>query len=151
MQKDELIRRAWLELEPELSEQGYEVVEIEYARQSSRNILRFYIDRKGGITLDNCTAASQLLGALLDKEDFMPDNYALEVSSPGIARPIRKTADFERYMDEKVKIVSLEPVKGRKRFSGVLKSFCDGLASVEVDGEIYDIHIENIKKANLDR
>jgi ribosome maturation factor RimP len=149
---NELVRRAWRALEPCLAEQGYELVEVEYARQGGSPLLRLYIDKAGGgITLDDCTAVSELLGPVLDAGDFISEHYLLEVSSPGIDRPLRKTADFERFAGEEIRLVAEAPSEGRKRFTGILRGIKDGSIEVECEGHGYQIHIENLKKANLNR
>jgi len=138
--------------DPELTEQGYELVEVEYGRQNGMLILRVYVDKaSGGITLDDCTAASQLLSPVLDARDFITDEYMLEVSSPGFDRPLRKPEHFARFVGEPVKVVTHALVGGRSRFTGTLKGFEDGLVLLEVDGEAVSIHVENLKKARLNR
>lgn len=149
--RNEVVRRVWEELAPELAEQNYELVEVEFDVQGGRRILRIYIDREGGITLDHCTEVSQLLGPVLDVKDLVEGSYALEVSSPGIDRPVRKPEDFARFAGEPIKVKTHEPVNGQKRFRGILRGFRDGLVMVESDGGSHEIHIENLKKANLDR
>lgn len=151
MSKNDVVQRAWTELEPHVVEQGYELLEIEFGQYSGRWILRLYIDGANGVTLDDCTAVSQLVNPILDAADFVSGHYALEVSSPGIDRPIRKPADFERYIGERIKMKTHAPVLGRKRFTGVLSGYHDGMVVVECDGNPYECHLENIIKANLDR
>ena len=138
--------------DPELTEQGYELVEVEYGRQDGVLILRVFIDKASdGITLDDCTAVSQLLSPVLDAKDFIDGEYMLEVSSPGFDRPLRRPEHFVRFAGEPVKLVTRALVGGRSRFSGVLKGFEDGLVLLEVDGAPVSIHIENVKKARLNR
>lgn len=151
MQKAEITRRAWAELEAPLAEMGYEVVEIEFLQEGRRMILRLFVDKAGGITLDDCTAVTQLVSPLLDRSDFISGEYFLEVSSPGIDRPVRKPADFERFVGEPIRVRAVEPVQGRRNFRGVLQGFDDGLIVVVCDGQAYSVHIENLAKANLDR
>jgi len=148
---DATLRQAWEELEPVLAEHGYELVEVELGRHGGGAVLRLYIDRDGGVTLDDCTAASQLLGPVLDVKDFIDGRYALEVSSPGIDRPVRKPTDFVRFAGERVKLRTHEPVNGRKRFCGVMQGFQDGLVQLACEGSTYEIHVENLKTARLDR
>jgi ribosome maturation factor RimP len=149
---NEVIERVWRELEPEVNAQGYDLVEVEFGHEAAGRVLRLYIDKPGGgITLDDCQTVSHVVGATLDRLDFLQDRYVLEVSSPGIDRPIRKGSDFERFEGEKVKLVAQTPVSGRKRFHGILKGFEDGLIKLDCDGALYEVHIENVKKANLDR
>lgn len=151
MEREELIRRAWQQLEPELQGQGYELVEIEYGQHGARQILRVFVDKEGGVTLDDCAAVSQLLNLLLDTTNLIKGRYVLEVSSPGFDRPIRKLRDFERFTGEKIKAKTYVPVDGRRKFRGTLRAFRDGLVEIDCDGKIYAIHLENLKKANLDR
>ncbi len=141
----------WGLIEPHLREQGFELVEVEYVQQGGRWSLRVFIDHPGGITLDHCQAASQMLSPLLDTERAVEGSYVLEVSSPGFDRPVRKPEDFARFTGERVKLKTYAPVEGRKRFTGSLRGFHDGLIVIECDGATYSIHIENLHKANLDR
>lgn len=139
-------------MEPHLAEQGYELVELEYGRQGGSGVLRFFIDKAGGgITLDDCTAVSQLLSPLLDRLDLVSERYLLEVSSPGIDRPVRKPADFRRFLGEPLRLRSVAPVEGRSQYRGVLIGFEDGLISMDCNGTACTIHIENVKSARLDR
>ena len=152
MSKEELVRRFWSRFEEEIAEQGYELVEVELAGQSGVRILRIYIDKaEGGIGLQDCTTVSQLLNPLLDAEDFITENYILEVSSPGIDRPVRKPSDFNRYAGEAIVVLTHSPIQGQKKFNGTLRGFEDGLIQVDCDGTLYEIHVENLRKANLIR
>lgn len=151
VRNEEAIRRAWVELPPHLTEQGYELVEVAFGKEGGHQVFRIYIDRPGGITLDDCTAVSQLLSPLLDALDLVDGSYMLEVSSPGFDRPVRKPEDFERFAGERIKLKTIMPVEGRKQFKGVLKGYRDGLISIDIDGRVYEIHTENLLKANLER
>ncbi len=151
MDLDNVVRKTWEHVGPELAEQGFELVEVECGRYGAGHALRLFLDRDGGITLDQCAEAAQFLGLLLDRFDFIDGKYMLEVSSPGIARPLRKPRDFVRFTGEAVKVQSVAPVEGRKRFTGRLVGFDDGLVRIDVDGALFGIHIENVKKAHLDR
>lgn len=147
----ETAQKVWGHIEPHLLEQGYELIEVEYAQQSGQWALRVFIDQPEGITLDDCQAASQLLSPILDEAELVKGSYVLEVSSPGFDRPVRRPQDFEKYAGQRVKLKTVAPVSGRKRFTGVLKEFRDGLIVIECDGTPYNIHIDNLHKANLDR
>lgn len=152
MSKEELVRRFWTRFESEIEEQGYELVEVEIAGQGGVRILRIYIDKAGGgIGLGDCTVVSQFLNPLLDAEDFISDNYILEVSSPGIDRPLRKPADFIRFSGEEVIVLTQSPIEGQKKFAGTLRGFEDGLIQVDCDGASVGIHIENLRRAHLNR
>ena len=146
----EIVRQTWELLEPEIDEMGYELVEVEYGQFESRWALRLFIDKEGGVNLDNCAEVSRLVSAVLDQHDFGSDQYNLEVSSPGIDRPVRKPKDFVRFIGEPLKIKTIAPIGGRKRLKGILTGFEDGMIGEEIDGEQFSIHVENIKKAQLD-
>ncbi len=147
----EVVRRVWEKLEPELAQLGFELIEVEFGQHGRTEILRLFIDKEGGVTIDDCASASRQVSAALDIDDFIKSQYTLEVSSPGIARPIRKPGDFERFVGERVKVKTVTPVEGRSRFAGVLRGFSDGMVALEIDGSDYQIHLENVKRANLDR
>jgi ribosome maturation factor RimP len=149
--RHEIVNVIWDRLAPEIEEQGYELVEVEYGQHGGTYILRLFIDREGGVTLDDCVGLSPYVGALLDKDGLVSDKYMLEVSSPGIERPVRKAKDFERFEGESIKIQTISPIQGRKRFNGRLKGFQDGLILVEIDDAVHEIHIENVNKAHLVR
>lgn len=151
MDISDIVRRSWQEFEPELAEQGYELVEVEYGMQGGSAVLRLFIDKSEGVTLDDCQRVSHLVSALLDRSDFVSGHYMLEVSSPGFDRPVRKASDFERFAGEKIALTALTAIAGRKQFRGILKGFRDGLVLVECAGTEHGIHIENLKKARLDR
>jgi ribosome maturation factor RimP len=145
------IDEIWRLVEPELAQLGYELIEVEIGRMGRSGVLRLFIDKEGGITLDDCTAATQLLDPVLDEHNFMDGNYVLEMSSPGFDRPLRRPRDFERFTGEPVKITTYSAVEGRKRFHGTLAGFADGMVQLRSGERQYDLHLENIKKAHLDR
>ncbi len=152
MDKASIIKKTWDEFEALLTTHGYELVEVEYSVQHGRPVLCLYIDKADSpVGLDDCTAVSQLLSPLLDRDDFVPGDYVLEVSSPGMDRPLRKASDFERFAGEPVRLQAHSPVGGRKKFSGVLRGVRDGLIALECDGVVHEIRLENLKKANLNR
>ncbi len=152
MEKNELLRLAWPILEPELASLGYELVELVFTKTGNTRVLRVHIDKEGGgITIDDCTAASRLLDPVLDATELIMSQYMLEVSSPGIDRPIRKAVDFERFVGETIRMEAYVASNGRKRFSGTLVGFEEDMIQVECDGETYEVHIENLKHAHLDR
>ena len=151
VERQDIVRRAWAELEGPIADAGYELIEVEFGQHGASGLLRIFVDRQGGVTVDDCAAVSRVVSALLDERDFIESHYTLEVSSPGIARPLRRQQDFERYAGEAVKIATVTPIEGRKRFTGVLRGIEDGLVGVEVDGTEYRIHVENVKHASLDR
>lgn len=151
MLAEDVVRRAWETLEEPIKQHGYELIEVEFGSSSGRRALRLFIDSEAGIGLDDCQTITRLVDPLLDTEDFIEGNYVLEVSSPGFDRPLRRPQDFERFIGEAVKVKTYVPVKGRKRIKGFLKAFESGMITIESDEAVYNVHLENLKKANLDR
>jgi ribosome maturation factor RimP len=133
-----------------LEPQGFELVDVEYRREGGQWVLRLFVDRPGGITLDDCSKVSRQIGDWLEVADIISHAYALEVSSPGIDRPLKKESDFERYQGRGVNVKTFGPVEGRKRFRGTLLGLREGKVEVEVDGQVYAIPREAISRANLD-
>lgn len=112
---------AWLL--PVLEEYGFELVDVEYVREVGVWYLRAYIDKDGGITVDDCETISRKLGEWLDEEDFISDSYILEVSSPGLGRPLKKEKDFVRSMGKDVEVRLYKPLNKQKEYRGALKSY----------------------------
>jgi ribosome maturation factor RimP len=149
--KTEIQQQAWEELPPHLNDLGFELVEVLFVQEGGRRTLRVFIDKEGGVTLDDCAEVSQVLDPVLDMANFIDGSYYLEVSSPGLERPVRKAVDFQRFAGETVRLRMVEPVEGRKNFKGELKGFEDGLIQVECSGTLHELHIENLDRANLVR
>ena len=137
-------------IEPVATSQNLELVDIEWRRESVGWVLRLYIDKEGGIGVDACAQLSREISLLLDVEDMIEQAYTLEVSSPGINRPIKKAKDFERFVGKKVKIKTLNPIENRKNFKGILKKFEKGLITVSIDNSEVTISLEEVEKARLD-
>lgn len=116
-------RRAEALLLPIVEEAGFELVDVEYVKEAGNWYLRGYIDKPGGITVNDCEAVSRRFSDLLDAEDFIEDSYIMEISSPGLDRPLKKDKDFERNMGKDVEIRTYSPVDGRKDFRGELVSY----------------------------
>lgn len=139
-------------VEPLLQREGYELVAVEILGSGPSTILRLYIDKPGGVTLDDCATVSEAVSAMMDVDDPIESAYELEVSSPGVDRPLRKPADYERFAGQKVKIKTFGPIEGtdnRKMFPGVLKGIAGDKVSVEVDGTVFEVPLDLIAKANL--
>ena len=135
--------------EPVIESMAYELVGVELTGSGNGTILRIYIDAENGITVDDCQAVSYQVSGILDVEDPMQGHYTLEVSSPGIDRPLVKPEHFEQFTGELVKIRSTEAVLGRKNFKGILESFDGEYLYVAVDNEVYEIPFDIVEKANL--
>ncbi len=129
---------------------GMELVHLEYTGSPSGMVLRIFIDKPGGVTIDDCAHISRIIGDLLDVKDPIPEHYTLEVSSPGINRPLVKTEDFDRFTGERVFIKTREPVQGRKRFKGILKGIERDIIKIDLDDGEYEIPLDLIARARLD-
>lgn len=110
-------------LEPIMSENGFELVDVEFVKEAGTFYLRAFIDKEGGITINDCETVSRRLSDLLDQKDFIPDAYILEVSSPGLGRQLKKDKDFARSIGEEVEIKLFKAIDKQKEFSGFLDSF----------------------------
>lgn len=124
---------AWIT--PVLEQHQFELVDVEYVREVGVWYLRCYIDKEGGITVDDCEVISRLLGEWLDKEDFIEDSYILEVSSPGLGRPLKKEKDFARSIGKDVEIRLYKVIDKQKEFTGTLTSYdADSVTITMEDG-----------------
>jgi len=110
-------------LAPLMKENSFELVDVEYVKEAGNWYLRAYIDKEGGITVDDCEIISRKLGDWLDEKDFIADSYILEVSSPGLGRPLKKDKDFDRSIGEDVDIKLYKPLNKQKDFTGTLISY----------------------------
>lgn len=142
--------------EPIAGSLGLELVDVEYKQENRRMVLRVYVDKDGGVTLDECAALSRELAEILDVEDFIRGRYSLEVSSPGLNRQLKKPADYERFLGRLVKIHTYEPLaddKGnmRKTFLGELVGFSENVARMKLkEGQTASIPLEKVAKSNLE-
>jgi ribosome maturation factor RimP len=135
-------------LEPAVAAMGFELADLD-AYFGRRGLLRLYIDREGGVTVDDCQRVSQQIGALLDVEDPLPGSYVLEVSSPGFDRRLRTLAHFERFKGEQAKVELRDAIDGRRRFSGRLVGVEGSEVLLEVDGELTRLPFGEITVARL--
>ena len=136
-------------LQPIIDENAFELVDVEYVKEGGGYFLRAYVDKPGGITIDDLEKVSRALSDKLDEEDFIDDAYTLEVSSPGLGRPLKKEKDFERNLGEEVDIklykaiskkdiesnTALAPLAGKKEFSGILKEYDAKSVTIEITKE----------------
>lgn len=133
-------------VQPILSDLSLELVDIEYQREQRGWVLRFFLDKEGGITLDDCAAASREISTLLDVEDVLDTAYHLEVSSPGLDRPLKKIADFDRFAGQLAKIKTLDAIdpdqSGKKR-----KTFIGYLSGIE--GDFILVNLQDKKNAQI--
>lgn len=116
-----------------LAEYQFELVDVEYVKEAGNWYLRAYIDKEGGITVDDCEVVSRRFSDWLDQEDFIEDSYIMEVSSPGLGRPLKKDKDFERSLGEEVEIRLYKPRNKQKEFTGVLKAYDKDTVTIETE------------------
>lgn len=136
---------------PLFTELGLELVDIEFRRETGGWVLRLYLDKSGGVTLGDCQRVSEELSDLLDVENLIDHPYTLEVSSPGLNRPLRREADFLRFVGQRARISTSQAIVGQRRFLGVLRGYEDGTVSLErEDGTVVPIPYALIVKARLD-
>jgi ribosome maturation factor RimP len=142
-------------LEPEISALGLELLELEFHPQGRGGVLRLYLDRPDGpsgpvlVTIEDCEAVSRRVSAVLDVSDPIPGEYTLEVSSPGFDRPLRTAAHFSRYLGCRAKVESLVPRDGRRRWTGEIREVDGSRVRLEVDGQMVDLDVKELKMARL--
>jgi ribosome maturation factor RimP len=140
-------------LEPEVAALGCELVELEFHPHRGGGLLRLYIDRPsgavGGVSVEDCEAVSRRVSATMDVADPIAGEYTLEVSSPGLDRPLRTRAHFERFTGGRVKVESIVPRAGRRRWTGRLLAVDDSGVTLEVDGQQVTLALNEIKSARL--
>ena len=137
-------------LGPILEENHFELVDVEYVKEAGTWYLRAYIDKPGGITVDDCEIVNRALGDLLDEEDFIEDSYILEISSPGLGRPLKKERDFARSLGEEVEIRTYRMVNKQKEFRGILKAYDKDTVTIEEEeGQDQIFERENIALIRL--
>ncbi len=128
---------------------GVELVYVEYRPEGSPSVLRIYIDKPGGVGLKDCERVSKQASALLDEENLILRRYVLEVSSPGIERPLFKEADYRRFVGKEIRLITTETIENRRKFTGLIRTFSEGILKLELEGETYQIPFSKIRKANL--
>lgn len=131
--KEEYERKTEDLILPLLDKHNFELVDVEYVKEGSNWFLRAYIDKEGGITVDDCEIISRALSDLLDKHDYIPDSYILEVSSPGLGRQLKKERDFERSLQEEVEVKLYRAVEKQKEFTGLLAAFDKETITLELE------------------
>lgn len=140
--RDSIESRAEELITPILTANSFELVDVEYIKEAGTWYLRMYIDKPGGITIDDCELTSRAFSEKLDAEDFIEDSYIMEVSSPGLSRPFKKDKDFERNLGKAIEIKTYKMIDKTKDFVGVLKSY---------DGSSITIEEEEGKERTLSR
>ncbi|MCJ7615324.1 MAG: ribosome maturation factor RimP [Desulfobacterales bacterium] len=147
--KEEFIAQVKDLTEPLCEAQGMELVHIEYRGESRGFILRIYIDKPGGITLDDCVFINRQLNDILDLHFDSSDSYSLEVSSPGPDRPLSKKLDFEKFRGKVARIKTIAPINGQKNFKGVLLNISEETINISLDDKTVAIPFKEVKSARL--
>ncbi|NLP16297.1 MAG: ribosome maturation factor RimP [Clostridiales bacterium] len=132
-------------LEPILGANGFELYDVEYVKEGNNWYLRAYIDKEGGITVDDCELVSRELSDLLDKEDFIPDAYILEVSSPGLGRQLKKDKHYDKSIGEEVEIKLYKPINKQKEWIGLLVGYDADTLTIQLD----DANKMDIPRSNI--
>ena len=120
--------------QPIIDQFGFELVDVEYVKEAGNWYLRFYIDKEGGITVDDCEAVSRRFSDILDEKDYIEDSYIFEVSSPGLGRPLKKEKDFKRSLGKSVECKLYKAINKQKEFEGILKDFTEDTVTIETEG-----------------
>ena len=118
---------------PILDSMGFELVDVEYVKEGGEWYLRTYIDKEGGITINDCEAVSRLFNEKLDQEDFIEESYIMEVSSPGLGRPLKKEKDYKRSMGKELEIRTYKAIDREKEFYGILQAYDDSSVTIETE------------------
>ncbi|WP_417091806.1 ribosome maturation factor RimP, partial [Marvinbryantia sp.] len=122
-------------LQPIVDANGFELVDVEYVKEGGSWYLRAYIDKPGGITVDDCELVSRAANDILDEQDFVEESYIFEVSSPGLGRPLKKEKDFVRSIGEEVEIRTFRAIERQKEFYGILKAFDKETVTIMMEDE----------------
>ena len=136
-------------IEPGLLAKGLELVDVEFKKEGKNWVLRVFIDKEGGVTLEDCQKISRLAGDLIEVEEVIEPAYTMEVSSPGLNRVLKKEKDFIKFSGKKICVQCHAPLNGRKKFTGILTDFKNQSIYLEVDGQLQTISINRVAKANL--
>jgi ribosome maturation factor RimP len=153
------VEELWALADPPVRDAGLELIELEWAREAEGWVLRVYVDVPPGarqadgspaaVSFSECERVSRDLSAALDVADVIPHGYRLEVSSPGIDRPLRRVVDFQRFAGQRVKVRMTDAVEGRRNFSGTIRGAGDGVVEVDCDGRCYQLPVDVIARAHL--
>ncbi|NOQ46382.1 MAG: ribosome maturation factor RimP [Desulfobulbaceae bacterium] len=146
---DSIVKTVQGFVEPLLAERGLELVEIQFRREGHGWVLRLFIDKEGGVIIDDCAGVSREVSAYLEVEDLISHAYHLEVSSPGLERPLKKVDDYKRFSGKKARIKMKEPIGGQRVFIGTLEGVDNGSVLLLVDAQQVSLELDNISRARL--
>ena len=136
-------------LRPAVEEVGKELLGCEFISAGNHSVLRLFIDHENGVEVDDCAEVSRQVGAILDVEDPISSEYSLEVSSPGLDRPLFEMSHFQAVIGETINVKLSMPLNGRRKFKGKLEAIENDILVVSLDGEEYELIFSNVDKANL--
>jgi ribosome maturation factor RimP len=149
---DPILTRVWQLAGPLVEGEGMEIVDIDFRHEGSRGgrVLRLYLDKEGGPKMDDLSRVSRQLSELLDAEDTIDGAYTLEVSSPGINRPLKKPAHFARFVGKRIRVRTRDLIDGRRSFLGILGQVVEDTVILSQEGKRYQIPISMIEKSNYE-
>jgi ribosome maturation factor RimP len=148
--KDDYISKTEKIAAPICEELSFELVDVEFVKEAGTDYLRVFIDKPGGITVDECEIVSRRMNDILDEQDFIEESYIFEVSSPGLGRVLKKDKDFKRSIGEEVEVKLFKAVEGLKEFNAFLKDFDDNTVTLSKEDEtVITVDRSNIAKINL--
>ena len=136
-------------LQPLVDAHGFELVDVEYVKEAGNWYLRAYIDKPGGIAVDDCEVISRALSDKLDEEDYIEDSYILEVSSPGLGRPLKKDKDFQRSIGKEIEVRTFRAIDKQKEFCGVLDAYDENSVTINEDGVLRTFEKKDIALIRL--
>ena len=139
----------WELFEPVVTGMGYDLIEIEHFPNPKHGVLRLYIDKEGGVNVDDCSSVSRQISALMDVEEPVSGKFNLEVSSPGSDRPLRRLQDFQRFTGSLVKLKTVMPLEGQRNFKGRLLQADEEMVTIETDTEEVGIPFSALEKARV--
>ena len=139
----------WELFEPVVKGMGFDLIEIEHFPNPKHGVLRLYIDKEGGVNVDDCSTVSRQISALIDVEDPVSGQFNLEISSPGADRPLRRLVDFQRFTGSLVKLKTAIPLEGQRNFKGRLLEASEDTVVIETDDEEISLPMSAIDKARI--
>ena len=149
---DATVTRVWELAGPLVDRENMEIVDIEFRYEGSRGgkVLRLYLDKEGGPNVDDLSRVSRLLSDLLDAQDVVPGTYTLEVSSPGINRPLKRPEHFARFVGKRIRVRTRDSINGRKSFLGTLQEVLENQITLKQEGAQYEIPFALIERSNYE-
>jgi len=139
----------WELFEPVVIGMGYDLIEIEHFPNPKHGVLRLYIDKEGGVNVDDCSSVSRQISALIDVEEPVSGQFNLEISSPGSDRPLRRLVDFQRFVGSLVKLKTVMPLEGQRNFKGRLLEASEDTVVIETDDEEISLPMSTVEKARI--